>query len=141
MTLSSGRITGLVQLISGDRAVSAEESVMGKRVFTPRKLPRVSRENEDKIFDGRRAAKPGSEKNPVLLRVVSAERESEVRAVCGEHGWACTVTVDPEQPEDTSALERLLNPLRPVVSNGRTGRNEACTCGSGKKYKKCCAVK
>ena len=139
MTLSNGRSTGLVQLILGNRAVSAGEPVMGKRVFTPRKLPRVSRENEDKIFDGRRAAKPGSEKNPVLLRVVTAKRESEVRAVCDEHGWACTVTVDPEQSENISALERLLNPLRPVVGDRRTGRNEACPCGSGKKYKKCCA--
>jgi len=111
---------------------------MGKRVFNPRKLPRVSRENEGKIFDGRRAAKLGSEKNPALLRVDSAERETEVRAVCDEHGWLCSITIDPEQAEDISELERLLNPRCPVISD-RTGRNEPCPCGSGKKYKKCCA--
>ena len=27
---------------------------------------------------------------------------------------------------------------KPVVSDGKIGRNEPCPCGSGKKYKKCC---
>lgn len=26
----------------------------------------------------------------------------------------------------------------PIVSMGKTGRNDPCSCGSGKKYKKCC---
>jgi len=112
---------------------------MGKRVFNPRKMPRVSREHEGKIFDGLRDAKLGTEKNPALLNVATPERESEIRAVCEERGWVCAITVDPEKSEDISSFERLLQPLRPVVSDGRPGRNEACPCGSGKKYKKCCA--
>jgi hypothetical protein len=27
---------------------------------------------------------------------------------------------------------------QPYVSKGKTGRNDSCPCGSGKKYKKCC---
>ncbi|WP_371925875.1 SEC-C metal-binding domain-containing protein [Halobacillus sp. A5] len=27
---------------------------------------------------------------------------------------------------------------RPIVKKVKVGRNEPCTCGSGKKYKKCC---
>jgi hypothetical protein len=27
---------------------------------------------------------------------------------------------------------------QPVVSESQPGRNDPCTCGSGKKYKKCC---
>ena len=112
---------------------------MGKRVFNPRKPPRVSREHEGKIFDGLREAKLGSAKNPARVCVASLERETEIRAVCEEHGWACTIEVDPEAVEDISELERLLNPPRPVVSESRPGRNDACPCGSGRKYKKCCA--
>lgn len=29
----------------------------------------------------------------------------------------------------------------PVVIGAKTGRNDPCPCGSGKKYKKCCALK
>ncbi len=112
---------------------------MGKRVFNPSKNPRVSRDHEGKIFDGLREAKLGTEKNPALLSVVTPERESEIRAVCDERGWVCLITVDPEKPEDISDFERLLSPPRPVISESRPGRNEACPCGSGKKYKKCCA--
>jgi preprotein translocase subunit SecA len=28
--------------------------------------------------------------------------------------------------------------LKPIVSGPKVGRNDPCTCGSGKKYKKCC---
>ncbi len=112
---------------------------MGKRVFNPKKMPRVSRENEGKIFDGRGGAKLGTEKRPVHIRVATSERESEIRSACDERGWVCSITVDSEQSEDIFDFERLLNPPRPVVSDCRPGRNEPCSCGSGKKYKKCCA--
>ncbi|MHA2180100.1 MAG: SEC-C metal-binding domain-containing protein [Promethearchaeota archaeon] len=29
-------------------------------------------------------------------------------------------------------------PSKPIRSDKRAGRNEACPCGSGKKFKKCC---
>jgi hypothetical protein len=29
-------------------------------------------------------------------------------------------------------------PTEPIRSEGKPDRNDACTCGSGKKYKKCC---
>jgi len=112
---------------------------MGKRVFNPKKMPRVSRENEGKIFDGRRGAKLGTDKNPAKISVLTSKHESEIRAVCEERGWVCSITVDSEKPEDISDFDRLQNPLRPVVSQGRPGRNDMCPCGSGKKYKKCCA--
>jgi SWIM/SEC-C metal-binding protein len=101
-------------------------------------MPRVSGEPEGKIFDGRRGAKLGTEKNPAQLSVTGAKREAEIKAVCDERGWACLITVDPEQPENIADFERLLNPPQPVFSDNKPGRNDACPCGSGKKYKKCC---
>jgi len=32
----------------------------------------------------------------------------------------------------------VMNPKGPTVTSEKVGRNEPCTCGSGKKYKKCC---
>ena len=36
--------------------------------------------------------------------------------------------------------EEAPEPRRPVVRGRKIGRNEPCPCGSGKKYKKCCAL-
>ncbi len=32
-------------------------------------------------------------------------------------------------------------PVTPATASLKAGRNEPCPCGSGKKYKKCCALK
>ncbi len=40
----------------------------------------------------------------------------------------------PEKPDDEAAEEKI----EPIVGGQRTGRNDPCICGSGKKYKKCC---
>jgi hypothetical protein len=38
-----------------------------------------------------------------------------------------------------SAAESVAQPaIKPIKSNQKTGRNDPCPCGSGKKYKKCC---
>jgi uncharacterized protein YecA (UPF0149 family) len=34
--------------------------------------------------------------------------------------------------------EPLPEPVEPIKTQGGTGRNDPCPCGSGKKYKKCC---
>lgn len=36
--------------------------------------------------------------------------------------------------------ERDAAPQQPVVRGEKVGRNDPCTCGSGKKYKKCCGL-
>ena len=38
------------------------------------------------------------------------------------------------------AAEEAAEPRRPVIRGRKIGRNEPCPCGSGKKYKKCCAL-
>jgi preprotein translocase subunit SecA len=45
----------------------------------------------------------------------------------------------PNQPEERQ--EVIEEKLEPVITGPKTGRNEACPCGSGKKYKKCCGQK
>lgn len=40
-------------------------------------------------------------------------------------------------------LKEMPVPVRhaPIVSGPKPGRNDPCSCGSGKKYKKCCMLK
>lgn len=52
-------------------------------------------------------------------------------------------------PQNTMQREKVAEPVnashgdgpsKPVVKNDKVGRNDACPCGSGKKYKKCCGA-
>jgi len=85
-------------------------------------------------------AKLGTEKNPAIVHVQTEERIEEIASIFEKHGWTYIIGFEPGKPEDISDLERLLNPPTPRQVDKKTGRNEPCPCGSGKKYKKCCAA-
>ena len=91
-----------------------------------------------KIFDGKKSAKLGTEKNPAVVRVQTEKRLKEVAAIFVKNGWKYTIGLEPEKPEDITDLEILLHPTKPKIAEKKVGRNEPCPCGSGKKYKKCC---
>ena len=40
--------------------------------------------------------------------------------------------------EEREEIKRDYNKTKTVVKGKKVGRNEACPCGSGKKYKQCC---
>ena len=84
-------------------------------------------------------AKIGTEKRPAILRVQTPRRAQEVTALCAEHGVHYILGVEPDKPEDISDLERALSPPEPVRAALKVGRNDPCPCGSGRKFKKCCA--
>ena len=92
----------------------------------------------DKIFDGKKAAKLGTEKNPAVVRVQTKKRMKEVAQIFEKNAWKHIIELEPDQPEDIADLEILLNPPKTVVAEKKIGRNDPCPCGSGKKYKKCC---
>jgi SWIM/SEC-C metal-binding protein len=91
-----------------------------------------------KIFDGKKEAKLGTEKNPASVHVKTKKRMKEVAAIFEKNNWKYTIELDPDQPEDVNDLELLLNPTKTVIAEKKIGRNDPCPCGSGKKYKKCC---
>ena len=97
-----------------------------------------SGEKMEKIFDGKKTAKLGTEKNPAVVNVQTEERLKEVEKIFEKNGWKYTIGLEPDKPEDITSLERLLNPPKPKIAEKKVGRNEPCPCGSGKKYKKCC---
>jgi SWIM/SEC-C metal-binding protein len=85
-------------------------------------------------------AKLGSEKRPVIVRVQDEDRAREIAEICSENSWHFIIGFEPDQPEDISDLERLLNPPEPVINHSKFRRNDPCICGSGKKFKKCCLL-
>jgi len=92
----------------------------------------------EKLFDGKKTSKLGTKNNPAAVTVQTEERAKELESVFKEKGWAYTMAVEPDKPENITDLEILLNPLKTAVADKKVGRNEPCPCGSGKKYKKCC---
>ena len=86
--------------------------------------------------------KTGSRKYPLSLQVTSEARKLEVAAQVAEAGLYADITVD----SSPGALE-LLGELTALQNKGNTVKrspapapNAPCSCGSGKKYKKCCAL-
>jgi SWIM/SEC-C metal-binding protein len=92
----------------------------------------------EKIFDGKKTAKLGTEMNPAVVTVQTEERMKAVESVFVENNWKYRISLEPDKPEDIEALEILLNPIKTKIAAMKVGRNDPCPCGSGKKYKKCC---
>ena len=94
--------------------------------------------NMEKVFNGQKTAKLGTEKRPAVVNVQTEKRLKEVASIFEENGWKYTIGLEPDKPEDITDLEILLNPPKAKIAEKKVGRNEPCPCGSGKKYKKCC---
>jgi len=92
----------------------------------------------EKLFDGKKNLKLGTEKKPCVVSVQTEERSKEIAGQFEENGWKYTIEIDPDKPEDIADLEIMLNPPKQMIAGKKIGRNEPCPCGSGKKYKKCC---
>ena len=82
----------------------------------------------------------GSEKNPLQFSVHSKAHALALISLCEKRGWKALVRVAPDAPEDTADLDRVRDaPILPARVAEKIGRNDSCPCGSGKKFKKCCA--
>jgi len=95
--------------------------------------------------------KLGDSGKPIRFRVQDQERAGELAQICEKNSWKFVCGIEPDEPEDISELEYMLNPKafgnkKPKMKNFTTpikkeiqiGRNDNCPCGSGLKYKKCC---
>jgi SWIM/SEC-C metal-binding protein len=93
-----------------------------------------------KIFNSKKTAKFGTEKNPAIVNVQTEERVKELESIFEENGWKYTIELEPDKPESIKDLEILLNPPKTRIAEKKVGRNKPCPCGSGKKHKKCCGI-
>lgn len=86
-----------------------------------------------------RKIKAGTEESPISVLVNSEARKLEVEALAAEHALFVAITVDAEKEENTIELDTVINKPKTTVFEKTPNRNDPCVCGSGKKYKKCCA--
>ena len=109
---------------------------MTKIFYTGRDANKEDYENSD--YSNKRSVKYGSEQAPLSLTVISEDRKLEVEAILNEHQFFASISVDEEGEENISELTVLLNRPKTIVLEKTPGRNEPCSCGSNKKFKKCC---
>jgi SWIM/SEC-C metal-binding protein len=98
-----------------------------------------TRENHVKTgYNTKRAVKLGTEKHPLTLVVTSDEKKLEIEAIVSDNGIFADITVDNTSEENIVELNAVLN--KPITTRFEKtpSRNDPCSCGSGKKYKKCC---
>jgi SWIM/SEC-C metal-binding protein len=84
-------------------------------------------------------ARLGSDAHPARARVQTLPRAHEIVSLCDRHGWKVVVGVEPDESEDIGDVTKLLNGLRQQIPVAGPSRNGPCPCGSGRKYKRCCA--
>lgn len=94
----------------------------------------------EKIYDGKKPVKLGTEKYPAAVTVKTEKRAKELKSVFEKNGWKYKIELNPDKPEDIADLDMLLNPPKTRTAEKKVGRNEPCPCGSGKKFKKCCGI-
>jgi SWIM/SEC-C metal-binding protein len=84
--------------------------------------------------------KPGSKKYPLALVVTSEARKQEIETLVAEAQLYAEISLDRSEGavESIAELTALLNKGSTVKQVKTPARNEPCSCGSGKKYKKCC---
>ena len=93
-------------------------------------------------FETNKVVRLGTDKAPANISVQTQERKLELISVFESNGWASIINVEPAKEENIRDLEILLSKQEAAsaVTTKQASRNEPCPCGSGKKYKKCCAA-
>lgn len=86
-----------------------------------------------------RNVKAGTAEAPISVIVSSEERKNEIELIAQQNAIVVDIVVDAAQTENTIELDTILNKPKTTVFEKTPNRNDPCSCGSGKKYKKCCA--
>ncbi len=82
--------------------------------------------------------KLGTAANPLSLLVNSEQRQIEIEAIVTENALVANITFDADCEENITELDAVLNKPATQRFEKTPERNDPCSCGSGKKYKKCC---
>lgn len=89
-------------------------------------------------YNVNREVKVGSAELPLSLSVQTEARHAEVLEILNQNKLVAEIKIDSTQDENIVELETILNKPRPTTFEKTPNRNDPCSCGSGKKYKKCC---
>ena len=82
--------------------------------------------------------KLGSAAKPLSLIVASTQRQQEIVAIVTEHKLIANIEINADIEENLIELDAVLNIPKTQRFEKTPKRNDPCSCGSGKKYKKCC---
>jgi len=93
-----------------------------------------------KVGGGKKSSRLGSKSLPAELSVQSEAKKSEIEAILSENKWFGNVVINADKDENLKDLEFLQDNSVVSVKTNNLGRNDPCSCGSGKKFKKCCAA-
>ncbi|MCL1141372.1 PBPRA1643 family SWIM/SEC-C metal-binding motif protein [Shewanella gaetbuli] len=107
-----------------------------KFFFKGRKTPKPA--YGESGYNTKRQTKLGTLQNPLTLTVTSTERLQQVQKLVDDNNLAANISVVTDGAEDIVELNGILNKPKAVTASEKINRNDPCTCGSGKKYKKCC---
>lgn len=89
-------------------------------------------------FNTKRAVKAGSEESPLTLLVNTEARKAEIEQILRDNTLFAKIEVNADCEENTVELDVFLNKPKTTIFEKKPQRNDPCSCGSGKKYKKCC---
>ncbi len=89
-------------------------------------------------FNTSRKLKAGTAEAPLTLVVKDEEELAQVQAQLAEHQLVADISVSEDGSTNLQELEHLLAKPKTVSVEATPNRNDPCSCGSGKKYKKCC---
>lgn len=92
-------------------------------------------------FKTNASQKSGSRKYPLTLVVTSEARKQEIEALATKAHLHANITLDTREgaEESIAELTAILNMGGTVTQAKTPSRNDPCSCGSGLKFKKCCA--
>ena len=93
-------------------------------------------------FQTNASQKSGSKKHPLKLVVTCEARKKEVEALVEEAQLHADITLDSSNGavESIGELTAILSKGSTIKKQAKTpSRNDPCSCGSGLKFKKCCA--
>lgn len=96
------------------------------------------RENHgNNSFTIKQKAKPGSADHPLTITVATEQRKAEIETILKENALHAKIIINADE-ENTIELDTVLKKPQTITIEKTPGRNDACSCGSGKKFKKCC---
>ncbi len=91
-------------------------------------------------YNTNRQVKLGSENSPLKLMVKSQQRKSEIEQILLDNSLVASIEIDADKPENIIELDTILNKPITQTTTQTPSRNDTCSCGSGKKFKKCCGM-
>jgi SWIM/SEC-C metal-binding protein len=89
-------------------------------------------------YSPKRNVKLGSEAQPLSLVVKTAQRKIDVEAILKAQELFGVIEINENEEENVLELDAVLNKPKTQRFEKVPERNDPCSCGSGKKYKKCC---